>query len=331
MHNLRLLTVFAQAARSGSFTMAAKVLHSTPGLVSKNVAQLEQDAGIRLFNRTTRRLNLTEEGAEFYNAVRLGLEQLERADDVSAAARNQVDGLVRLPIGGAFGKTQVLPALSALLNRHQSMRLEVAFSDEAGDLISHGFDIAVRCGAPQDSRLICRRLVRLPLKLVASPSYVERHGQIMHPQDLLQRDCINVRHGTEYCAWTFHSRSDRAATHVQVKPPGRMVIIEHVEAVVEAALGGFGPTVIDALAAAPHLEAGTLVELLPDWQVEASIEEGSDIYLVYPHRDYLPLRIRVVIDFLVDKFGSGAARDIMPAALYRDNGMARSPMLISSA
>src|SRR6218665_4140746 len=110
MHNLRLLTVFAQAARSGSFTMAAKVLHCTPGLVSKSVAQLEQDAGIRLFNRTTRRLNLTQEGAEFYNAVRLGLEQLERADDVSAAARNQVDGLVRLAIGGAIGKTPGAPA-----------------------------------------------------------------------------------------------------------------------------------------------------------------------------------------------------------------------------
>ena len=316
MHDLRLLAAFAQAARSGSFTVAAQILHCSPGAVSKNIARLEQEVGIRLFNRTTRRLSLTEEGSEFFYAVQRSLDELQRADDIVAAARDHVEGVVRLAVGGTFGKTHVLPALARLMERHRALNLEIAFSDDPGDLISRGYDLAVRCGAPQDSRIICRRLISLPLKLVASPGYVERTGLPSHPYDLFRRDCINVRHRDANCAWIFVPSTGAGTAAVRIDPPARVMILDHAEALVATALGGFGPTVIDAFTAHPHLDAGTLVELLPGWRVEASIEGGGDVYLVYPHRDYLPLRIRAVIDFLIDEFGSGGGRRIGPAEGY---------------
>lgn len=302
MHDLRLLTAFAQAAQSGSFTAAAQVLRCSPGAVSKNIARLEQDIGIRLFNRTTRQLCLSTEGEQFYQVVRRSLAELERADDIVLAARQRIEGTVRLIVGGAFGKYQVLPSLSRLLERHPGLQLEVAISDDPGDLVARGYDLAVRCGSPGDSRYICRRLGRLPLRLVASPGYVDRHGAPKHPAELQQHNCVNVRHGDQNCAWAFSPPPGSAERVVKVVPQGRLLIIEQMEAIVAAAVGGFGLTVIDKFAAAPHLANGSLVELLPEWGVESCIEGGSDIYLVYPHRDYVPLRVRTVIDFLVDEF-----------------------------
>lgn len=308
MHDLRLLTAFVQAARSGNFSVAAQVLRCSPGAVSKNIARLEQDTGMRLFNRTTRQLSLTAEGADFYRAISHSLAGLERADDIVLAARGRVEGTVRLCIGGAFGKQQVLPALARLLDRYDGLRLEIAFSDTPGDLIARGYDLAVRCGAPDDNRYMGRRLSRLPLRLVASPAYIGRCGAPRHPSELEQRDCINVRHGDEDCAWTFTPAAAPHEMPVRVSPRGRVVITEQVEAVVAAALNGFGPTVMDGFAAAPHLADSTLVELLTEWTVQSSIEHGSDVYLVYPHRDYLPMRVRTTIDFLIAEFGHASPR-----------------------
>lgn len=313
MHDLRLLSAFAQAARSGSFTGAARVLHCSPGAISKNVARLEHDLGIRLFNRTTRQLNLTEEGAEFYAAISRSLAELERAEDVAAAARGRVEGTVRASMGGTFCKFQILPRLPRLLERHPLLKLELAFNDDSGDLVANGHDISIRVGAQDDSRYICRRLHSLPLTLVASSGYVERHGAPTHPDDLLDRECINVRHGETECGWDFRRKGLRDQAPIRIEPVSRLVITEQVEAIVTAALSGFGPTVIDCYAARPHLDAGTLVELLPDWQVESAIAGGSDLYIVYPHREYLPLRVRAVIEFLVDEFGDTAPRPATPA------------------
>lgn len=316
MHDLRLLSAFAQAARSGSFTIAARVLRCSPGAISKNVARLEQDLGVRLFNRTTRQLHLTEEGVKFHAAISRSLSELERAEDIAAAARGAVEGTVHAAIGSTFGKSRLLPCLPRLLERHPLLRVEIAFNDDCGDLVANGHDVAVRSGAPEDSRYICRRLHSMPLKLVASTAYLERHGALTHPNDLLGRSCINVRHGDSECSWLFRRRDKQDYAPVIIQPNCRIVITQQVEAVVHAALNGLGPTVIDSHAAQPYLEAGTLVELLPDWQAESAIAGGNDLYIIYPHRDYLPLRIRTVIEFLVEQFAGGMALPTasMPAA-----------------
>lgn len=303
MHDLRLLSAFAQAARSGSFTAAARVMRCSPGAISKNVARLEHDLGIRLFNRTTRQLSLTAEGIRFHEAISRSLAELERAEDIAATARTEVAGTVRLALGGAFGKAQVLPRLPLLLERHRALKLEAAFTDEGGDLVAGGYDLAVRCGAPDDSRYICRRLQSLPLVLVASPGHIATHGLPAHPDDLTAHPTINVLHGEAECGWRFTRPGAQA---IEVHPDSRLLITAQVEAVVDAALAGLGATVIDRPAARPHLEAGRLVELLPDWEAQSAIKGGGDLFIVYPHRDYVPLRVRAVIEFLIEQFADHA-------------------------
>ncbi|KEQ51945.1 LysR family transcriptional regulator [Sphingobium chlorophenolicum] len=315
MYDLRLLSAFAQSVRSGSFTEAARVLRCSPGAISKNVARLEHELGIRLFNRTTRQLSLTEEGAELHDAISRSLAELERAEDIAATARGTVEGTVNLALGSAFGKSQLLPRLPRLLERHPRLRVEIAFTDDCGDLVANGHDLAVRSGAPDDSRYICRRLHRLPLKLVASAVHVERHGAPQHPEDLSHRDCINVRHGDTECSWLFRRRDCQDHIPVLVQPQCRIIITQQIEAVVDAALSSLGPTVIDSHAARPHLETGALVELLPEWEVESAIEGGSDLYIIYPHRHYLPLRIRAMIAFLVEEFAEGMTAPNVPIAM----------------
>lgn len=302
MYDLRHLTIFAQAARSGSFTVAAQILKCTPGAVSKSVARLEQDIGVRLFNRTTRQLGLTKEGFAYYDAVCRSLDELQRAEDVVSNALDKIEGVVRIALGGSFGKTQILPSLLQLLNRHRGLDFEIACSDDVGDLVGNGFDLSIQCGVPQDSRYICRRLFRYSLKLVASAGYVERYGAISHPSELLQRDCVNVRHGDVTCGWRFTPSSGPARSAVEIVPRSRITVIENMDAATSAVLGGLGPSVLAVHAAQPHLDSGELVEMLPHWNVEAALDGDNEIYLVYPHRDYLPLRIRATIDFLVDRF-----------------------------
>lgn len=304
MHDLRLLTAFVHAAHSGSFTIAARTLNCSPGAISKNIARLERDLGIRLFNRTTRRLSLTDQGAEFCRAVSRSLAELERADDIVASVRDQVEGVVRIALGGAFGKRRILPALARLMDRHPKLDLEIAVTDDSGDLVANAVDLAVRCGAPDDSRYICRRLCSLPLALVASPGYVARRGTLLHPRDIPDHDCINVRHGDTFCNWMFLPVDMPGETAFSLTPTCRLVITEQVEAVIDAAVAGFGATVLDTIAAQPLIEAGALIRLLPEWRVESGIKGGNDLYLVYPHRDYMPMRVRTVVDFLIGEFGS---------------------------
>lgn len=303
MHDLRQLKIFAQAARSGSFTVAAQVLQCTPGAVSKSVARLEQDIGVRLFNRTTRQLGLTKEGMAFYDAIFRSLAELERAEDVVSNALDKIEGVVKIAVGGSFGKTQILPSLLHLLNLHPDLDFEIACVDEVGDLIGNGFDLSIQCGVPQDSRYICRRLFRFSLKLVASAGYVERHGVPAHPSELLQRDCVNVRHGDLACGWRF-TPAFGAGKSFEIMPRSRVTVIENMDAATSAALSGFGPSVLSVYAAQPYLDSGELIEILPDWTVEAALDGENEMYLVYPHREYLPLRVRTTIDYLVDRFSS---------------------------
>jgi DNA-binding transcriptional LysR family regulator len=312
MHDLRILTSFAQAVRSGSFTIAARVLQCSPGAVSKNVARLEQDLGIRLFHRTTRQLRLTDEGARFYDAIDAGLCSFEYARNVIAAAREEVSGRISMLVGTSVGKCHVLPVIGQFLETYPNVRLELAFSDEVPDLVANGFDLALRYGEPDDSRYIGRRLCALPLILVASADYIARRGKPRSPADLADHDCITARlAGVEY-GWRLAPRAGGltgAAT--VVRPKARLVITDHVEAMMPAVLEGLGISVVPVHAASRYLADGTLVRLLPDHHVESDVDGSSDIHLVYPYRHHLPVRVRALKDFLIAKLATNAPPEMV--------------------
>ncbi len=173
---VRAILSFVQAADAGSFAAAGRVLGITSAAVSKNVAGLEKALGVRLMNRTTRTLNLTEEGRAFLRQARVALDALDAAIDTIAAQRVVPSGRVRISTSWAFGREQLMPALPGLLSRYPALSVEVDFDDRIVDLVRDGYDLAIRGGSIPDSALVSRPIFRLNLVLVASPDYLARHG-----------------------------------------------------------------------------------------------------------------------------------------------------------
>jgi DNA-binding transcriptional LysR family regulator len=204
MKQLQGLLAFVEAATTGSLTAAADRLGVTPAAVSKSLARLEEQLGVRLLHRSTRRLALTEEGAGFLDKARLALRALDDAvADVSQAARAPA-GRVRISVGVAFGRRWVLPLLPALTARHRQLSIELDLDNRPVDLVAEGFDIGIRGGVIEDSSLVARRICRLPLVLVASPAYLREAGVPTSVEDLRQHRCAAVRYsGSTPSPWCF--------------------------------------------------------------------------------------------------------------------------------
>src|SRR5438105_11466946 len=206
MKQLQGLLAFVEAATTGSLTAAADRLEVTPAAVSKSLARLEQQLGVRLLNRSTRRIALTEEGSGFLAKARLALRALDDAvADVSQSARTPA-GRVRISVGIAFGRRWVLPALPALTQRHAALAIEVDLDNRPIDLVAEGFDIGIRGGVIEDSNLVARRICRLPLVLVATPGYLRQAGAPRGIDDLLAHRLAAMRYpGNPPTPWRFAS------------------------------------------------------------------------------------------------------------------------------
>jgi DNA-binding transcriptional LysR family regulator len=303
MHDPKLLNVLVETVRTGSFTGAADVLHCSPGAVSKSIGRLERDLGVRLFHRTTRQICLTDEGRQIHEAAAAGFASLERIDDIAAVARGEVSGTIRAVMGVAVGRFDVIPALGKFLECHPRLNVEVALTDQTPDIIAKGYDVALRYGEPEDSRYISRRLCSISLALVASPAYLRTHGKPERPEDIPFHQCIGVQFAGETFGWRFARNDMRGRASFSHMPSGRLRISNQPEAVLEAVLDGLGIAVVHEMAARQHIASGDLQTLLPSWTVDADVPGGTDVYLTYPHRDHMPLRLRTFIDFLVETVG----------------------------
>ena len=223
---------------SGSFTAAAARLELTPAAVSKNVMKLEAQVGVRLFNRTTRRLTLTAEGSAFAEQAREALRGLDDAVSAVSRAGGAVSGRVRISVGLGFGRTFVLPLAARLAAQHAALEVEVSLDNRNVDLVAEGFDIGVRGGTVVDSSLIARRVAKLPVVLVASPAYLSRHGVPMSVADLSVHQLLATRQAPSAVSpWRFHKASGRSV--IDYLPPAR-VVTSDPEAQVDLALGGHG-------------------------------------------------------------------------------------------
>jgi len=292
----RSLETLRAVVESGSFSAAAQVLRVTPAAISKLVARLEAELGIRIFNRSTRQIGLTAEGEALYRAVARHLDGLH--DAVEEARRQLVApaGIVRASIARSFGKSFLIPQLGQFLEENPEIDLDVVFDDVPRDLIAHGFDVGIRYGVPNDSRYISRRLDTPALCVVASPAYLARRGQPAAPQDLAAHDCVTTSIGTHRTAWRFTPPG--GGTEIVIRPTGRFNIADQLDGVLDGALAGLGVTVVHASAVRGHIEQGELAVLFPDYAVGSSAPGGATVHLLYPHRNYLPARVRRFIDFV---------------------------------
>jgi DNA-binding transcriptional LysR family regulator len=286
-----------QTAESGSFSSAAHVLGLTPAAVSKNVATLEAHLNVRLFNRTTRRLALTEEGRAFVIQARVGIAALEDASAVATKGARP-EGLVRLNCSVGFGRRYVLPLLPAFFKAQPSVRVELNLDDNQVDLIKSGFDVGIRGGSQPPEGMVSRKICDIPAILVASPRYLKEHGTPHSQKDLATHKLIRVKFlNGRMSPWLFKMGNAKGLTaHDAVA----RLIVSDPEVVLDAALLHMGIARVGKHHAHNALKRGDLVEVLPRLHAGGQ----ASMALFYPHRAFLAPRVRVLVDFLLKELAN---------------------------
>jgi len=287
------LAFFSLVVKHGNLSATARELGLTPPAVSTRLAKLEQRLGVRLLNRTTRRVSVTQEG-ELYLAegtrILADLQALERS---VSSARAQPQGLLRLNATFGFGRTHIVPAVSDFCRQFPDVEVQMRLTDRPLNLIEEGFDVAVRFGALPDARLPARRIASNRRLLCASPRYLDTHGEPRTPGDLQRHRCIVVRENdVAYGTWRLESGA-RAET-VKVRGP---VSSNDGQSALEWALDGHGIVMRSEWETAAHLRAGRLREVLADWRTPP-----ADIHALYPERLNLPAKTLAFVDFLSRRF-----------------------------
>jgi DNA-binding transcriptional LysR family regulator len=287
------MAVFARVVSTGSLSAAARELSLSPAMVSRRLAALEARLGVRLVNRTTRSLHLTDEGAQYYESCARVLAEIEQADAEVSAGRQEPQGTLRVALPASFGNQYVAPLVPQFAARYPEVQLSLSLSDRNVNLVEEGFDLAIRIANLADSSLAARKLAPNRRVVCASPSYLERHPTPRTPQDLAQHNCLLA--GDFSSTWEYKGPDGKPGT---VRVNGRYVC-DNWEVLREWALAGLGVALKSTWDVRRHLEDGSLVSLLPGYSFHSDVA----IYAVYPHRRHLPAKTRAFIDFLAASFG----------------------------
>jgi len=278
------MALFALVSECGSFTAAAKRAGLPKSSVSQRISQLEKSLGLRLLNRTTRRLHLTFAGERYLVHCQEMLQASERAGQVIERLRENPSGRLRVTSPAGLGATLLAKLNAAFQQSYPDVMLEVLVSDDLRDLIQDGFDIALRTGQPQDSSLIGRRIGYCERFLVASPEYLAHHQPLEHPAQLAEHRCI------AHHAWTEWGLKQGEDYHRWLLPPTH--ITDNLLYARECALNHAGITLLPRFLTEETLAAGKLVQVLPQWEVE-----GNELWLVYPGRKLNTPALACFIEF----------------------------------
>lgn len=329
MTHLRYLLPFVQVVKCGGFSAAAERLGVTTPAISRSIAQLEQELGVRLLNRTTRQLNLTSEGRDFFEKINPLIEGIDNAAEHAKAAMDEPRGLVRVAVGATFGRYHLIPVLADFFLQYPEVRLALDLDDIPKGLLERGFDVEIRHGQGNQTSHVSRRLfVDFPVILIASPLYLARHGVPQSIDDLINHDCINAGDPSGNLSnWKLTrirgqgkaaARKKGAAAFSPI-PKGRLTVAGQYDSGLIAALHGIGIAPSALPAALPFLEAGQLKVVLPDYRIKNISSSDNQMYIQYPHREHLPPRIRVFVEYLLEKFHSceSAAEDDIRAYAAR--------------
>ena len=291
------MEVFARVVELGGFSQAARSLRMTPSAVSKLIARLEARLGVRLIIRSTRKLQLTEEGVTFHAGAIRVLNDLDEAER-SVAACQIPRGRLRVNANVAFGWHYLLPLAPRFMAAHPDVQLDITITDEVVDLMQERADVAIRVGPMRPSQLIARKLGESPALIVASPAYLARHPAPVSPAELAGHDLITFNFARLSNAWPFLIDGQR----VSLPAHGRVTIGDG-ESARRLALAGQGLTRLALFHVAPDIASGALVPVLQEFN-PGDVEEINVVYV--GHGGHLPARVRAFIDFLVATVDLGA-------------------------
>ena len=286
------LAVMAAVVDARSFNRAGEALDMSQSGVSRAVARLEARLGIRLFERTTRSVRLTDEGRRFHEQVMPLIAALQEATDHAQGGAAAIRGRLRVNVDPFFSRLILGPALGGFLESHPELEVELRTRDDLGDLVGDGFDLALRFGHPQPSSLVARKLLDARVLTVASPRYLKRFGRPAHPQELAdgRHRCIQFRDPATGRAfpWEFHQRRKKLV----IAAPGTLTVNDAgtLQSVCEA---GYGIAQMFVLPQDPVLADKLLVNLFPDWS-----DERFPLYAYHPSRHHVPAKTRAMLDFV---------------------------------
>jgi LysR family transcriptional regulator, transcriptional activator for dmlA len=287
------IALFALIVKLGNMAAAAQELGVTPPVVTRRLATLEKRLGVRLMNRTTRRISLTPEGEDYLmDGVRI-LEEMNALEGRVGGGSKQAQGTVRIAATLGFGRTHIAPALSKFAKQHPQIDVQLHLSDRPVNLVDQGFDLMVRFGDLTDSRLTARLLAKNRRILCAAPSYLATRGLPVHPSDLGKHNCIFIREGDETFG-TWHLRD--GSENVSVKVRSNLSTNDGSSAL-GWALDGHGILNRSQWEIAQFLRTNQLVPVLPAWSHPA-----ADIHLVFQATKQTPAKVRVLVDWLLEVF-----------------------------
>ncbi len=299
------MTAFVRTVETGGFSAAARQLGLTPSALSKLVTRLEDRLGARLLQRTTRRLQLTAEGEAFYARALPILKAMDEAEAEVTEAGTSPRGLLRLHCGSTFGMHQLAPAIPRFQARHPAVSLDLTISDERLDMMQEGVDLAIRIGPLDESTLVARRICNLERVICAAPAYLERHGTPRTPDDLQRHNCLWITSLPALRRWPFDTDEGIRVVHVDGN-----VVTNNAETVLQLAVAGVGVTRLSDVVVAEAIRAGTLVPILADWHHV----EPVPLFATYPSGRNLSPKVRAMVDFLVEEFGSAPWRKARSAS-----------------
>jgi DNA-binding transcriptional LysR family regulator len=306
--DLEALAIFAKVTERRSFAGAAEELRLSKATVSKAVARLEARLGTRLFNRTSRRLALTEPGRVLAARAASMLAEGEAAEAEALFQSAAPRGLVRISAPLSFGVRYLAPIVPELLRLHPELAIDMHLNDAQVDLIGEGFDAVLRIAALPDSSLVARKLCDMPAHVLAAPSYLKAHGRPRHPLELAERPCIAYAYQSGNETWRFRKSSGESAS---VRPTGQLRV-NNGDAMLPALEAGLGFAILPQFIAGEAVAAGRLEIVLPEWRLPASA-----VYWLSPPGGPRPRRVEAVADFFAGRLGAKPGKRVQSAPSKR--------------
>lgn len=290
MNLITAMKVYDRVCTLGSLSAAARDLHMSTTAVSRIVKELEDDLGVRLLNRTTRRMSPTEAGREYAERVRLLLDEIEELQDSTRRLHRGTRGLLRISCSNVLAYTRITRLIPKFLEEHPLASIEFNLTSRyVVGIVEEGYDVAIRFEAQNDSEIVARQLGQVRNHVCATPSYLERHGRPLHPRDLAGHSCVLSNVAKRLGTWPFSGSEGRFTAAV-----GGRVSTNSVEAAYQMTLAGFGIGNLPSILVSPAMEDGRLVPLLEEYR-----PNSSPIYALYPHRTYVAVKVRTFVDFLM--------------------------------
>ncbi len=295
-YDLNELRAFIAVVETGGFNRAADQLGASAAAVSRRVSSLENALGTKLLNRTTRQIDLTEAGRQFYSDVVIILESLEEAEEKIQTGRETIRGSLRIAAPLSFGIGRIAPILPIFMNTHPELKVHLELEDRFTDLVAEGVDVAIRIGTLKDSTLVATRLASIPRVVCASPEYLALHGEPNKPEELSRHNCLLYSLLSPKHNWSFALEDDTRDIDISGS-----LSTNNGDVLKQAAIQGLGITMMPTFIVEDALKDGRLKAILQDYSTAL-----FGLYAVRPSRHFTPARVRALIEFLRAQFDDGS-------------------------